>query len=628
MMWRSEASLPRPAPPSEPEPDLRTEGLRSLAFRVLILLAFGALTLQLWRLQIVDSRTHRAAAEGNRLRLVDLPPLRALIYDRSFNALALNSPAFTVSVVEADVPRDRRAQVLGETGRLLGISLEEIEQTLRTKAQNAPPFTPITIRENVPRDVALRLEERSWALPGVAVRVATLREYVDSPLFSHIIGYLALPTGEEYARRYRKEGYGIDERVGAAGVELTYESELRGRPGIRLLEVDAAGRPLKEIHEQPPEPGRGLVLTIDQELQWMVRSILDRKLPANPSAVGILMDPRNGEVLALVSTPSYDANTFSLPQQDAEIGALLSDPGLPLFNRAIAGQYAPGSTFKLVTGIGALEEGLVSRNTRIDCNGGLRIPNPYNPRASTLLPDHGVFGRIDFVQGLAVSCNVYFYTLGGGYGDIEGLGNLRLGRYARGLGYGEPTGIDLPSEAPGQIPWAEWKVAHFGEPWFPGDTYNMAIGQGFVLATPIQVATVTNAIATGGTAYRPRVVRSIVDSEGRKVRDLPAELARRIGLRPDTLAAMRDGMVAVLDTPQTRAHQLAGIRVAGKTGTAEFGAQDARGARPTHGWFTAFAPAESPRVSVTVFLERGSGPNDALPLAMEILREYFARNPR
>jgi penicillin-binding protein 2 len=235
-------------------------------------------------------------------------------------------------------------------------------------------------------------------------------------------------------------------------------------------------------------------------------------------------------------------------------------------------------------------------------------------------------GVLDFVGGLAHSCNVYFYTLGGGHGQIEGLGSERLARYARVLGYGEISGIDLPAEAPGRVPTAEWKLTSVGEQWLPGDTYNMAIGQGYVLATPLQITNLTSALANGGTFYRPHVVRAVLDAEGRTLREIPPQATARVALRAETLSAIREGMIGVMDTPQTRAHKLANVVVAGKTGTAEFpGPKDEKGIGPTHGWFTAFAPADAPRISLTVFVERGGGPTDAVPLAMEILREYFAQ---
>jgi penicillin-binding protein 2 len=235
-------------------------------------------------------------------------------------------------------------------------------------------------------------------------------------------------------------------------------------------------------------------------------------------------------------------------------------------------------------------------------------------------------GVLDFVGGIAQSCNVYFYTLGGGHGPIAGLGSERLARYARVLGYGDLSGIDLPAEAPGRVPTQDWKASSVGEQWFPGDTYNMAIGQGYVLATPLQVANVTNAIANGGTYYRPHVVRAVLDADGRTLREVPPQVMSRVTLKPETLSVIRDGMVAVLDTEQSRRNKIPAIVVAGKTGTAEFpGPKDAKGIGPTHGWFTAYGPAEAPRISLTVFVERGGGPSDALPIAMDILREYFGQ---
>jgi len=610
-------------------PANRSTRVRSALVRIGILLAFAVLTLQLWRLQIVDNRQYATAAEGNRIRLSPIAAPRGVIYDRNHTLLAMNSPSFVVAVTEADVPSDRRTEILEETAQILGVSVDDIEQVLSKKhSEGVATFRAIPVVENVSRDLALQLEEQSWALPGVSVQVAAVRSYAGGDLFSHLLGYTALPSADAYGQTYEPLGYDIEERVGAAGVERTYEGDLHGHPGESLVEVDAAGRPIREIRQQPAVPGHDVVLTVDGDLQGAVTQILDSKLHDAGSATAIVMDPRDGEVLSMVSLPSYDANAFSGAGDDSQINSLLSDNNLPLFDRAVAGQYAPGSTFKLVTGIGALEERTVTRNTRIDCNGGLRIPNPYDPRLSTYLPDWGVLGVLDFVQGLAQSCNVYFYTLGGGYGDIQGLGSERLGKYAHLLGYGEPTGIDLPAEATGQIPDASWKSSTVGEPWLPGDTYEMAIGQGYVLATPLQVANVTNLIAMGGTAYRPHVMREVLDNNGQIVRSFGAEVLHQVSIRPDTLSTMRDGMVAVLDDPKAKPYLIPGVTIAGKTGTAEFpGERDRSGILPTHGWFTAYAPVNNPTVSVTVFLEHGGGPSDAMPLGLQILQQYFTRYP-
>jgi penicillin-binding protein 2 len=305
------------------------------------------------------------------------------------------------------------------------------------------------------------------------------------------------------------------------------------------------------------------------------------------------------------------------------VRGLIEDSRLSLFNRAIAGQYPPGSTFKLVVGIGALQEGVANRSTRIRSDGGLRVPNPYDPRRFTWFPDWAALGDLNFVQGLALSSNVYFATLAGGFGDFRGLEEDRLARYARLLGYGERTGIDLPSEEAGRVPTPAWKLANFAEGWFTGDTYNMAIGQGFVLATPLQVAAVTNAIANGGTLVRPHVARALLDQEGRVLRSFTPP-TRELALRRDVVPLMREAMLETLNTSQLASQRLPQVRVGGKTGTAEFlGPRDARGNLPTHAWFTAFAPYEAPEMAVTVFVERGGSSTNAVPIAMEIVRAYL-----
>jgi penicillin-binding protein 2 len=597
---------------------------RSAAMRLMLLFAFGVMTLQLWRLQIVEWTVHRTAAEGNRIRVVSIPALRGVIYDRHGEILAANAPAFAVSVVEADLPKPTRGIVIGRLAELLGTSTDELERAIVVNRVEGDVFRPIPVQTNVAREVALTIEEHSWELPGVQVSVESEREYMDSLLLAHVLGYLAPPSQEEYDRRFRPEGYEPREKVGVSGIEATYETELRGRHGTRLVEVDAAGRPLRELRVLPPEPGRNLRLTLDLSLQRAVGEILQGALPKESPGVAIVSDPRNGEILAMVSTPGFDANVFSHPERDSGIAALLADKNLPLFHRAIAGQYPPGSTFKLVTAAGALQENIANRSTQVRCEGNLRVPNPYNPLATTVLKDWAVHGVEDFVQGLANSCDVYYYILGGGHGDRQGLGLDRLGQYARLMGYGAVTGIDLPGEEIGQVPTEPWKVVNFGERWLTGDTYNLSIGQGFMLATPLQVANVTNALANGGSVVQPHLGRMVTDSEGHVLRTIEPAPVRSLGLRPDVLAIIKDGMEAVLATDQAREFRLSDVRTAGKTGTAEFpGPLDDRGNLPTHGWYTTYGPLDRPEVSVTVFVEHGAGPSNAVPISQQIMRWYF-----
>lgn len=543
---------------------------RSKLVRLAIVLAFGLLALQLWRLQIVEGPLHGRAAEQNRIRLEALPALRGVVYDRHGEILAGNAPTFVVSVIEADIPRPRRAAMLTKLAALLGTTREELETTLSKNRIPEDVFTPVQVRGHVSREAALTIEEHGWDLPGVQVSVTSARAYTDAEIISHVLGYLLQPSPEDYERKYRGEGYSGRDKVGASGVEAAYESELRGRAGTRLVEIDVSGRPLQELRVVAPEAGRNIQLTIDLALQRTVANILRSRLAPNSSGVALVADPQSGEMLAMVSIPGFDGNVFSQPDRDQGVAALLSDPGLPLFHRAIAGQYPPGSTFKLITGAAALQERTASRNTRIVCQGELRVPHDYNPRATTRLPDWAAHGVQDFIQGLANSCNVYFYTLGGGFGEVEGLGNERLARYAQLLGYGELTGIDLPGEEPGRVPNSTWKAINLGEQWLKGDTYNMSIGQGFILATPLQVAGVTHALANGGTLVQPHVGKAVLDAEGRTVRPIEAPAIRRLDLRPDVIAVMREGMEAVLNTDQLRNLRLADVRVAGKTGTAEY----------------------------------------------------------
>lgn len=588
-----------------------------------LLLVFGIFTAQLWRLQVVERPQHATAAEANRIRLVPIPALRGVIYDRNGELLAWNAPTFTISIVEADLPKERRAEVVSRLAELLRTTPQDLERALGRGRVAGDRFLPIPVREQVPREVALTVEEYSWQLPGVQVSIESARVYADSPALAHVLGHLGQPTAEEYERRYKPEGYGIREKVGEAGVEAVYEEDLRGRPGARLVEIDAGGRPLRELRVVPPEPGKNLQLTIDLGLQRAVEEILRVRLPADSPGVAIVSRPDTGEILAMASVPGYDANVFSSPDRDAVVAPLLTDRRLPLFHRAIAGQYPPGSVFKLAVAAGALQERVANRNTIIRSDGGIRVPHDYDPRQSTWLPDWRAHGVQNFIQGLANSSNVYFYYLGGGFQDFEGLGNARIAAYARLLGYGEPTGVDLPGEEAGRMPTASWKLANFDQPWLKGDTYNMSIGQGFVLVTPLQVAHVTNTIANGGFVVQPRVGKAVLDTDGKTVRTIEAPPGRVTGLRSDVLAVMWEGMEAVLNTDLSASHRLPAIRVAGKTGTAEFGVRDSRGNQPTHGWFTAFAPIERPEVSVTVFMERGSGPAGAVPITMEILRAYL-----
>ncbi len=615
-------SVPGPSDPNKK----RGPDWRLIILRVGILLAFTILLAQLWRLQIVEGHSFRQLADINRFRVSPVAAPRGVVYDRNHKILAANTPSFQVSIVPAGLPKDNPIPVYAELSGLLNLSTAEIADKIAKR--KGDDFTPVIVKSDVERDIVLRVEERHLRLPGIIVQPESSRLYPYGPLVSHLLGYMLPITEDQLAtlQTDKTAGYRAEDRIGAAGIEATYERELRGVPGKKLYEVDATERPVNDLRIDSPDPGHNLTLSIDIDLQKDVEKIMADAMAAKKadSAVAIVMDPRTGQILSLVSLPSYDNNLFSGRVRPSELQAVLSDPRKPMINYATGGSFAPGSTFKLVVALGALQEGIANANTVIDSPGYLLVPNQYNPALSQRLPDWGVLGKMNFVQGLSKSSDVYFYTLGGGTPTFPGLGNQRLANYARLLGYGASTGIDIPGEVDGLVPTAQWKKDTWGEDWLLGDTYNMSIGQGFVLATPLQVANATNAIANGGRLLQPRLVASIRDAEDNLIRDVEPVEIRRLPVSEDNLALIRSGMQLVPEGDDTRKFNIPELKIAGKTGTAEYpGPKDAHGVMPTHGWFTAYAPYDNPQVTVTVFLQKGGGPSDAFPTAMKIFQRYF-----
>ena len=611
--------------PDDPKDERRSRHRRRLhALRFIIVLSFSILLAQLWKLQIVEGGSFRQLADVNRFRVSALSAPRGVIYDRNRRVLAANAPSFQVSILPSALPRGNPERVYRELGNLIGISASEIAE--KVDKRKGDDFTPVAIKSDVGRDSVLQVDERRLKMPGVVVVPESTRVYPFGSLMSQILGYM-LPVSEDQLptlQADKEAGYRADDKVGAVEIEASYERELRGKPGRKLYEVDATERPIGDIRIDSPDPGHSLTLSVDADLQKDVEKILADGMGQSESAVAIVMNPRSGEILAMVSLPSYDNNIFTATVRPSALQALLADPRKPMLNYAISGTFPPGSTFKLVTGLAALQEGVASATTEIVCQGALYVPNEYNTALVQRLPCWGVHGRQNFVQALANSCDVYFYTLGGGYKEFQGLGNEQLAAYARLLGYGASTGIDIPGEADGLIPTAQWKGKAWGERWVKGDTYNMSVGQGFVLATPLQVANLTNAVANGGRLLQPRFVARISDAEDSPLKALHPVEIRRIPVNEANLALLRQGMQGVMQNEDVRTANVPELKVAGKTGTAEFpGPRDANGILPTHGWFTAFAPYDDPQVSVTVFVQRGGGPSNAVPIAMNIFKRYF-----
>jgi len=636
----------------------RKPDVKITIFRVIILLLFSLLVLQIWRLQVIQGEESRERANRNRFRLVSIPAPRGVIYDRQGRLLVRNIPSFSVSIVPADLPSDREEEVIQRLASLLEMPIEgqvdgepsslpqnphllELEQWFRPGIRDLleegrkTPFVPVILARDVPREVAFLIEEEHLDFPGVVVQIEAQREYISGPLLSHIIGYVG-PIPEEEAESYLERpgsDYESNDLVGLTGVELTFEEELRGKKGRKHVEVDVAGREVRTVGTpMDPQPGYNLILTIDLDLQNEATEALQEGMSAAGSKSGVVvaMDPQTGEILALVSLPSYDNNLFigGISLQDYQ--ALQEDPHHPLVNHALTGQYPPGSTFKVIGASAGLEEGIINRHTVINCPGTIWLPHrfaPYDP--SLAQPFHcwweAGHGSLSVVSAIAQSCDIFFYKLAGGYQDFAGLGLPTLAYYARLFGLGSPTGIDLPGENEGWIPSEDWKRLTYGEAWVTGDTYNMAIGQGYILTTPIQMLNATAAVANGGTLYRPQIVREVRDAEGNIVRPFRREVIHQLPIAPENLALVREGMRAAVAWGTGWKANLPGLAVAGKTGSAEYpGPRDSEGKLPTHAWFLAYAPAEEPEIALVVFIEGGGeGSVTAVPVAARILAYYF-----
>ena len=640
--------------------NLRLVEVRVLAFRVMIAITFIILSLQLWRLQIVEGEQYRLRADDNRLTTLAIDAPRGIIYDRRGTILVRNKPSFTVSLIPANVPEEEvdREAMFAQLASLLNIpvTVDTSAQALESQADLQPlvfppppqmirkgirqmyesglvvPYSPIILKENVDRDTAALIQEWLVRLPGVQLKIEPIRNYLTGPLTAHVLGYVGrIP--QEVVERYTAEGYHPNDRVGLTGLEYTYEQELRGKKGRKTVEVDVSGQEVRTIGPvEEAIPGYNLVLTIDLELQRVMEAALRKNMEQALSTAGvaIAMDPRTGEILGMVSLPSFDNNLFAggIPLEDYL--RLNIDKDRPLINHAIGGLYPPGSIFKIIPATAALQEGVVDPKQQFTCKGTMWVPNRYFPDDPELAQPFVCWaeeghGLVNLNTSLAVSCDIYYYQVGGGYGQFEGIGLDTLAHYTELFGLGEATGIDLPGESTGMVPSAKWKRLTYAETWVTGDTYNMSIGQGFVLSTPLQMLNATAVIANWGTLFQPQVVREIVDVEGKTAKAYRSKVIRELPISMETLALVREGMKSAVEWGTATGAQLPNVVVAGKTGSAEFpGTRDAKGKLPTHAWFTAFAPYDDPEIVLIVFVKGGGeGSLVAVPVAQEILSYYF-----
>ncbi|HXF83404.1 MAG TPA: penicillin-binding protein 2 [bacterium] len=563
----------------------------------IIVALMGVLVGRLWQLQVLQGGQYLRLSEENRIRDYTITAPRGVIYDRKGRPLVSNRPSFTVAILPLELTRPE--VVLPRLAAVLGMPVEEIRS--RIEAARKRPFEPVRIRRDVGASVVARIEENRLDLPGVIILAEPVRHYLYGEMGAHLFGYLGEISEEELSQR-RDQGYRLGDLIGKAGVERVYESVLRGVDGRLRMEVDALGRPLRVLQEIPALPGRPVILTVDLDLQKAAFEGL--RASGQRSGAVVAMDPRNGEILAMESLPSYDPNLFAIGISAAQWRRLTSDPLRPMLSRAIGAAFEPGSVFKIVTATAALEEGIVSRTSTFYAPGFYRL-------GRWVFRDLRAWGTVNFIQGIQHSINVVFYTLG------FRLGGETLAAYARKMGLGERTGVDLTGEVTGTIPSPSTKLQLVGEPWYPGDAVNMSIGQGAVTVTPLQVARMMAAVANGGTLLQPHVLLQAQDAD-RQPRPAPVVVQARGLYSPRTLAVLHEGLRAAVERGTGQASNLKHVAIAGKTGSAE----NPRG-KP-HAWFAGFGPLGAPRLVVVAFIEHGfRGGLTAAPIARRVLEAAF-----
>lgn len=668
----------------------RFEAWRMYVVYAIIGGVFLFFTFRLFSLQIIDGESFVARADENRIKDVSEATQRGIITDRNGYVLARNVPSYNVTITPAYLPTDEGAveEIYRQLSKLINIPVSKgvindetvkafkycendfgITQIVYIGDTNAP-YTPVQVKCNIDETTAKIIEARKTDWPGVDIEIQPVREYPTGELTSEIIGFLG-PIPAALEADLKKQGFvpGRD-KYGYAGVENSMNDVLTGKNGRRTVEVDVAGKEIRNITEPiDPVPGNNIKLTIDSRLQNAAKTAMVAEIKfwntylnkiRSSNGVTIAMNPKTGEILALVSYPTYENNRMARYIPAYYYNQLSNDPNRPLFNHAISAEHPPGSVFKMATAIGALNEGVIDPNKELEDKGKITIVQKFTeneqgkPRDFVCYDRNG-HGMVNFLRGVALSCDVYFYKIGGGYPNEvpQGLGIWRIGEYARALGYGAISGIELPGEAAGLIPDPTWKRINIGENWSTGDTYIGTIGQGYVLSTPLQVLESVATLANDGKHMKPTVIREITDSEGNVIKpftptqlwDITVDPKIRVfdenniptgemkTVEPWTIDLAKKGMVEVISNG-TATKEFGGdeaLKVAGKTGTAEYCDNIAQAANlcqpenwPSHAWFMAYAPYDDPEIAVMAFVYNGGeGASVAAPIARKIIDAYF-----
>jgi penicillin-binding protein 2 len=554
---------------------------RFLVFGIVVLIAVTALTARLAYLQIANGSQYSALSTANRTVLEPITSPRGLIFDRTGRPLVTNIPTYAVKVRPADLPNSRRDEVVNRLGALLSLEPAEIHASIDGNPGSA--FDLVRIAQDVDKATALLISEAGDDLPGIEVTIEARRQYADGPLLAQLLGYTG-PVSPDELPELRMDGYQPDDLIGQAGLESAYETQLRGTYGTERVERDATGRRTQVLQTVAEAvPGASLVLSIDTQAQKDAQTALRwaMKKIGMTRGVVIAMNPQTGEILAMVSLPTYDNNLFARGISHKDFDALLKNKDKPLLNHAVQAHYAPGSTYKLVTGTGGLADREITPSTRLTTKpfltlGGTKFYE-WNRRG---------WGACNIYCGFGHSSDTFFYQVAGM------LGADRLGHWAHEYGFGAPTGIDLPGEVSGIVPTNQWKQEVLGAPMYGGETYQAGIGQGYDAVTPIQLINAYAALANGGTLYEPRIVREVVGPDGTVIKPFEPTVLREMDVKKSVLRVMRNAARETVELRHTYNLVDLPIKIAGKSGTAEFGVQDAKGRLPYSSYFVGFTPKD------------------------------------
>ena len=640
----------------------------------LMAISIIAFTGQLLRLQVIEHEELTALAVENRQAQINAPAQRGVIYDRNGVILAHNIPSYDVIITPAELPEDdlRLQEIYQRIATITGAPintppLDAGDASSNRIGEDAPPpgitevvflqeslapYESVVVAPNVPRKVALTLSEELRNLPGVGIQITPMRDYPTGALTAHLIGYMG-PITAAVQDFYAERGFDASrDKIGYSGVEAFMQDTLAGQNGFKLIEQDVAGLELRVIGEVTnPTPGKSIMLTIDTQLQAITEAALRQRMKIEnqsrdgqpvTNGVVIAMNPQTGEILSMVSLPNYDNQQFARYIPVDYYTELLNHPHKPLLNQAISGEHPPGSVYKLVVASGALQEEIVTSDQFVDDPGEIEIVNRYFPNdpgktRKVVCWKRDGHGPVDFMTGIAQSCDVYFYALGGGYDDggvtNGGLGIDKIYEYSNWLGYNQITGIELPGELSGLIPNRDWKRINIGENWSTGDTYISSIGQGYVLSTPLQVLnSFTPFINNDGALMKPTIIRNILDGEGNIVEAFQPQIIHQTPIKRSIIEKISVALRKVMiDGTGEKLPSINGVTIAGKTGTAEYCdniAQEADrckfGAWPAHAWFVGYGPYENPEIAVLAFVYSGEeGATVAGPIVMEIIDAYF-----